>query len=115
MKILLYFFGLVLLPFMSQSQSLMTVTNNTNDFLVVQARATLNGNVIGFANAFVAGNSNAFIAGPSNDPNAEWEIVRGVDLFTRRKYAFKYLNNGGRDIFSGLSISVSSPTAITFY
>jgi len=101
----------------SFSQTDMTVYNTTTDVLIVQARATLNGRIIGFSSVSVAPNSSGSILGVSSLPNARWELVRGIDLRTRRKYALSAFSRSSniQNRFIGLYIAWNSNNNVLFY
>ncbi len=115
MKKLVCIAFLIMGGFGLSAQGNMDVYNFTGDILLVQARATVNGTVVGYSRAMVMPNASAVIPSVSNDPNAEWEVVRGVDLATRRKYAIDYYSSGTNDYFQGLYIAWNSNTSVIFY
>ena len=80
MKKLVCIAFLIMGGFGLSAQGNMDVYNFTGDILLVQARATVNGTVVGYSRAMVMPNASAVIPSVSNDPNAVF--TGGVKYFS---------------------------------
>jgi len=115
MKKLLFLFTCITWSFVATAQQDMTVTNFTNDMLLVQGRVELNGAVVGYNYTRVMPNSTTVLRGVNNSPNARWEAVRGIAIFNRQKYALDFFNSNINDLYQGLFVTRNSNQNVVFY